>query len=95
MVKIRLKHLVLSIVLFIVLINAVYAAGTKLLFDKVDVKVGGDTDRNLLDRELIGEDARPGDNIEFKITVIGNPKAKILVATTIGACLRLEYHVAI
>lgn len=72
MVKIRFKHLVLSIVLFIFLANVVYAAGTKLLISDVDVVVGGNKDTNLADSEIIGEDARPGDNVDFKITIQNN-----------------------
>ena len=72
MVKINAKLFVLSFVIFIFLMNVAYAAGSKLIFSKVDVKVGGKTDRGLNDGDIIGEDAKPGDNLEFKVKTENN-----------------------
>ena len=72
MVKIKIKSLVLSIVIFIVLLNVAYAAGSKLIFSDVDVKVGGKTSKNLNDGETIDDEADPGDTVEFRIEVKNN-----------------------
>ncbi|MBI2659774.1 hypothetical protein HYX07_01265 [Candidatus Woesearchaeota archaeon] len=49
-----------------------YAAGTKLLFSDVDVKVGSKTSKNLDDGDTIDDEAEPGDTVEFRIEVKNN-----------------------
>lgn len=66
MVKIRLKPIVLGLMIFIFLMNTAYAE-TKLNFSDVDVKVGGRTSNNLKNGNDIREDAKPGDNLEFRV----------------------------
>lgn len=70
--KTKLGVLLLSIVIFVLMVNVAYAAGSKLIFSKVDAKVGGKSDRDLHDGETIGEDAKPGDNIEFRVKMENN-----------------------
>ena len=72
MVKIRIKSLLLSVVIFILLINIAHASRQALSFSDVDVKVGGKTSNNLRDGDLINEDAAPGDHLEFRIKVQNN-----------------------
>ena len=57
---------------FMVLMNVAHAAGSKLVFSKVDAKVGGKTDRDLHDGDTISEDAKPGDNVEFRVKTENN-----------------------
>ena len=72
MVKIRLKILLINILIFVILINIAQAVGSKLIFSDVDVKVGGRTDTNLLEGDTINEQAKPGDNVEFRVKVQNN-----------------------
>jgi hypothetical protein len=71
-VKIKLKSIFVAIVMFAVLVGTVFAAGDKLVFSDVDVKVGGKIDRNLVDGEKINEEARPGEIVEFRVEVLNN-----------------------
>jgi len=71
-VKIKMKAFALSLVIFLFLMSTAYAAGSKLIFSDVDVKVGGRTSNNLNNNDRIGEDVEPGDNIEFRIKVQNN-----------------------
>ena len=71
MVKIS-KSLLLSLVIFIFLMNVAYAAGSKLVFSDVDVKVGSKTSKNLDDRDTIDDEAEPGDTVEFRVEVQNN-----------------------
>ncbi|MBI2558234.1 hypothetical protein HYW20_02840 [Candidatus Woesearchaeota archaeon] len=66
------RLLLSSIVMFVFLMSVAYAAGSKLFFSDVDVKVGGRTSKNLDDGETIDDDAEPGDSVEFKIEVKNN-----------------------
>lgn len=66
------RLLLLSIVIFVFLMSVAYAAGSKLFFSDVDVKVGGRTSKNLDDGETIDDDAEPGDSVEFKVEVKNN-----------------------
>ena len=72
MVKIRIKMLLLCIVMGILLANTVLAARQALEFTDVSVKVGGKTSKNLRNGDTINEDAKPGDNLEFRIKVKSN-----------------------
>ena len=72
MVKIRAKTLIIGLVMFVFLMNVAYAAGSKLIFSDVDVKVGGKTSKNLDDGETIDDEAEPGDTVEFRIEVKNN-----------------------
>ena len=72
MVKISLRLFLLSIIVFVLLMNVAYAAGSKLIFSDVDVKVGGKTSKNLDDGDTIDDEAEPSDTIEFRIEVQNN-----------------------
>lgn len=72
MVKIRIKQLLLSLVIFLFLMSATYAATNKLVFDDVDVRVGGRSSNNLNNRDTIREEAKPGDSVEFRINMKNN-----------------------
>lgn len=72
MVKNKLGVLLLSIVVFILIMNVAYAAGSKLFFSDVDVKVGGKTSKNLEDGETIDDEAKPGDTIEVRVETRNN-----------------------
>lgn len=72
MIKIRAKSLILSLVIFVFLMNVAYAAGSKLVFSDVDVKVGSKTSKNLEDGDTIDDEAEPGDAVEFRIEVRNN-----------------------
>src|SRR3990167_9116271 len=72
MVKIRIKPLLLSLVILIFLANIAYAAGSKLIFSDVDVKVGSKTSKNLEDGDTIDDEAEPGDTVEFRVEVKNN-----------------------
>ncbi len=69
MVKIKTRPILLSIVVFIFLLSTAYAAGSKLNFSDVDVKVGSRTSKNLDDGERIDDEAEPGDAVEFRVEV--------------------------
>jgi len=71
-VKIRAKSLLLSIVILVLLMDVAHAAGSKLFFSDVDVKVGSRTSKNLDDGDTIDDEAEPGDTVEFKIEVKNN-----------------------
>lgn len=68
----KVAVLLLSLVILILALNIVHAAGSKLIFSDVDVKVGGKTSKNLNDGETIDDEAEPGDTIEFRIEVKNN-----------------------
>ena len=68
----KLSKLFILATVFLFAAGTAYAAGTKLIFSDVDVKVGSKTDKNLADRETISEDAKPGDNLEFRVEVKNN-----------------------
>ncbi|MDP3765892.1 MAG: hypothetical protein Q8R04_05250 [Nanoarchaeota archaeon] len=72
MVKIRIKPFILSLVIFIFLMNVAYAAGSKLFFSDVDVKVSGKTSKNLRNGDTIDDEAEAGDTVEFRIEVKNN-----------------------
>ena len=66
-----IKFLILSVFVFVLLINLAYAQ-SMLTFSDVDVKVGGKSSKNLVDGETIDDEAEPGDTVEFKIEVMNN-----------------------
>lgn len=72
MVDIRLRLLLLSFVIFVLLMGAAYAARQALEFSDVDVKVGGRTSKNLRDGDTIDDEAEPGDTVEFRVEVKNN-----------------------
>lgn len=61
-----------TIVIFTLLINTAYAARQALEFSDVDVKVGSKTSKNLRNGDTIREEAKPGDNVEFRTEVKNN-----------------------
>jgi len=71
---------VIGVFLILLLIPAVLAAnefgrvtkGSKLLITDVDVKVGSKTHKNIDFGEKIKEEAKPGDNVQFKIQATNN-----------------------
>jgi len=71
-VKIKLKSVLISTIMFVILMSVAYAAPVKLVFTDVDVKVGGRTDKNLDDGDRIDREAAPGDTVEFRIKVENN-----------------------
>lgn len=72
MVKIAIKKLLLSLVIFIFLMNVAYAARQALDYSDVDVKVGSKTSKNLKDGNSINEEAEPGDGVEFRVELKNN-----------------------
>lgn len=72
MVKNKLGVLLISIVVFALIMNVAYAAGSKLFFSDVDVKVGGKTSKNLEDGETIDDEAKPGDTVEVRVETRNN-----------------------
>ena len=66
------KAFLLGIVVFVLLMNVAYAAGSKLIFSDVDVKVGSKTSKNLNDGETIDDEADPGDAVEFRVEMKNN-----------------------
>ena len=66
-----IKFLILSVFVFILLLNLAYAQ-SKLVFSDVDVKVGGKNSNNLNDGDTIDDEAEPGDTVEFRIEVMSN-----------------------
>ncbi len=66
------SRIIALFIIFVFVLNTAYGAGSKLIFSDVDVKVGGKTSKNVVDGERIDEEAKPGDNIEFKIEVKNN-----------------------
>jgi len=71
-VKINLKLVIASLFIFTVLMGSVYAAGSKLIFSDVDVKVGSKTSKNQNDGDTIDDEAAPGDKVEFRIETKSN-----------------------
>lgn len=73
MVKIKAKPILLGIVIFTLLMGVAHAAGSAhLLFKDVDVKVGSKTSNNRVNGDTISEQAKPGDAVEFRVTVQNN-----------------------
>lgn len=68
----KLSKLLLFSIVFLFAASTAYAAGTKLIFSDVDVKVGSKTSKNLDDGDTIDDEAEPGDSIEFRIEVKNN-----------------------
>ena len=66
------KAFLLGIVVFVLLVNVAYAAGSKLIFSDVDVKVGSKTSKNLNNGETIDDEADPGDSVEFRVEMKNN-----------------------
>ncbi|MEK6891987.1 MAG: hypothetical protein AABX25_02260 [Nanoarchaeota archaeon] len=72
MVKIKIKILLVSVLAMLFLMSYAYAATNRLNFDRVDVKVGSRTSSNLHEGDTIRDEAKPGDNLEFRITMKNN-----------------------
>lgn len=72
MAKVSLKLFLLSLAIFVLLMNTAYAARQALEFSDVDVKVGSKTSKNLRNGDTINEEAEPGDTVEFRIEVKNN-----------------------
>lgn len=68
----KLNRLFLLAIVFLVIVSTAYAAGTKLVYSDVDVKVGSKTSKNLDDGDTIDDEAEPGDTVEFRIEVKNN-----------------------
>ena len=71
-VKINTKKLLFGIVMLIFLMSTAYAAGSKLYFSDVDVKVGSKSSKNLQNGETIDDEAKPGDTVEVKVELKNN-----------------------
>ena len=72
MVKIKVKILLISVLAMLFLMSSAYAATNRLAFDHVDVKVGSRTSSNLHNGDTIRDEAKPGDNLEFRVTMKNN-----------------------
>ncbi|MEK6983873.1 MAG: hypothetical protein AABX33_04835 [Nanoarchaeota archaeon] len=72
MVKIRIRYLLLSLIVLVLVSSIANAQTTHLSFSDVDVKVGSKTSKNLRNGETISDEAEPGDTVEFKIQVKSN-----------------------
>lgn len=74
MVKIRtnMKFILISVLIMAFLVSSAYAATNKLIFEKVDVKVGSRTSSNLKTGDTVRDDAKPGDNLEVRVTMKNN-----------------------
>lgn len=72
MVKNNLKQLVISLIVFIFLVNIVHAGGERLGISNIDVKVGSKTLRGLQNGDTVPESARPGQTVEFRAEVRNN-----------------------
>ncbi|MBI2657768.1 hypothetical protein HYX08_03685 [Candidatus Woesearchaeota archaeon] len=68
----KAQKLLLFLIISMFLVNVAYAAGSKLIFSDVDVKVGSKTSKNLNDRDTIDDEAEPGDSIEFRVETSNN-----------------------
>jgi len=66
------KAFLLCFIIFAILMNVAYAAGSKLIFSDVDVKVGSKTSKNLDNGDTIDDEAEPGDAVEFRVEVTSN-----------------------
>ena len=72
-VKIKYKPILTSVIVFIFLMTAVFAASRQALqFTDVDVRVGGKSDNNLQNGETISDEAQPGDTVEVRVEVKNN-----------------------
>lgn len=67
MVKIRIKHLLLGMLVFVLLMNIAYASVSNLQISNVDVKINTKTLRNLSNGADISEEVRPGGTVEFRV----------------------------
>ncbi|MBI2124585.1 hypothetical protein HYT92_02225 [Candidatus Pacearchaeota archaeon] len=72
MVKIKAKLLLVSAIMLIFLMGIAHAQTQHLKFSDVDVKVGSKTSKNLKNGDRIGEEAEPGDTVEFRVEVLNN-----------------------
>lgn len=66
------RAFLLCLMVFAVLMSVAYAAGSRLTFSDVDVKVGSKTSKNLDDGDTIDDEAEPGDTVEFRVEVRSN-----------------------
>ena len=71
-IKTNMKFLLISVLVMAVLMSSAYASGLHLPFDHVDVKVGSRTSTNLHNGDTIRDSAKPGDSLEFRITMKNN-----------------------
>jgi len=71
-IKANTKFLLISILVIAFLASSAYASGLHLPFSDVDVKVGSRTSNNLRDGDTINDEAKPGDNLELRITMKNN-----------------------
>ena len=67
MVKIRIKHLILSLLVFVLLTSVAHASVSNLQISNVDVKMISKTLRNLSNGNSISEQIRPGGQVEFRV----------------------------
>ena len=66
------RAFLLCLIVFAVIMSVAYAAGSRLTFSDVDVKVGSKTSKNLDDGDTIDDEAEPGDTVEFRVEVQNN-----------------------
>ena len=71
-VKIKLRQLIISLTIGLLLLNIAYASGEHLAISNIDVKLVSKTVRNLHNGDVIPEDARPGQLVEFRVEVANN-----------------------
>lgn len=71
-IKINTKFLLISVLVMVFLTSSAYASGLHLNFDHVDVKVGSRTSTNLHNGDTIRDEAKPGDTLEFRVTMKNN-----------------------
>lgn len=68
----KAQRLLLFFIISMLIVNVAYAAGAKLIYSDVDVKVGSKTSKNLDNGDTIDDEAEPGDTVEFRIEVKNN-----------------------
>ena len=70
--RMKAYRLLLFFIISMLIVNVAYAAGTKIIFSDVDVKVGSKTSKNLDNGDTIDDEAEPGDTVEFRIETKNN-----------------------
>ncbi|MBI2661815.1 hypothetical protein HYX09_06145 [Candidatus Woesearchaeota archaeon] len=66
----NIKQLLIGTILFVLLLNVVYAQN--LVINDIDVKVGSKSSNNLKSGDSINKDAEPEDTIEFDVEFLNN-----------------------
>ncbi len=83
--------IIFGIIFLMIAVPMVQAAGSKLLIDKLDVKVGDRWSRNVDNGETVSREAEPGDDVDFKIKFKNNfTDAEDLKIEDITATITIE-----